>query len=83
MLIFLRKVIAARVTDGDMVVVDNMMGRVLSNLFVDKVERCTLELQLEPGDMYNRFWSAPRNVNVIFAAYNDALKGDVQVMRGL
>ena len=30
--------------------------------------------------MYNRFRSAHRSVNVIFAAYNDALKRDIQVM---
>ena len=43
--------------------------------------RCVISnCSLEPEDMYNRFWSADRNVNVIFAAYNDALKGDIQVM---
>ena len=49
------------------------------NLFVDKVNRCTLELQMEPGDMHSRFRSAIRYVKVIIATYNDAFMCDVQV----
>ena len=47
---------------------------------VDKVALCNLKLQLELEGMHNRFRSVHRNVNVIFAACNDALKGDIQVM---
>ena len=49
------------------------------HLFVNKVDCCSLELQMEPEDMYGRLKSALENVNVIIATYNDALMGDVQV----
>jgi len=86
---------ALRITDGAMVVVDCIEGcavqtetvlrqalqeRVKPCLFVNKVDRCILELQMEPEDMYNRFRQAIENVNVIIATYNDELMGDVQVM---
>merc|ERR1711953_1250783 len=45
----------------------------------NKVDRCILELQMEPEDMYSRFRKAIEDVNVIIATYNDALMGDVQV----
>merc|ERR1711988_835950 len=85
---------ALRITDGAMVVVDCIEGcavqtetvlrqalaeRVKPCLFVNKVDRCILELQMEPEDMYSRFRQAIENVNVIIATYNDALMGDVQV----
>merc|ERR1719321_1724945 len=85
---------ALRITDGAMVVVDCIEGcavqtetvlrqalaeRVKPCLFVNKVDRCILELQTEPEDMYNRFRKAIENVNVIIATYNDELMGDVQV----
>jgi elongation factor 2 len=85
---------ALRITDGAMVVVDCIEGcavqtetvlrqalqeRVRPVLFVNKVDRCILELQMEPEDMYSRFRNAIENVNVIIATYNDALMGDVQV----
>jgi len=85
---------ALRITDGAMVVVDCIEGcavqtetvlrqslaeRVLPCLFVNKVDRCILELQMEPEDMYGRFRKAVEDVNVIIATYNDALMGDVQV----
>jgi len=85
---------ALRITDGAMVVVDCIEGcavqtetvlrqslqeRVLPCLFVNKVDRCILELQMEPEDMYRRFRKAIEDVNVIVATYNDALMGDVQV----
>eukprot|EP00931_Biecheleriopsis_adriatica_P097241 TRINITY_DN70_c0_g1_i11.p1 TRINITY_DN70_c0_g1~~TRINITY_DN70_c0_g1_i11.p1 ORF type:complete len:783 (-),score=219.04 TRINITY_DN70_c0_g1_i11:130-2292(-) len=53
--------------------------RVKPCLFVNKVDRCILELQMEAEDMYSRFRSAIENVNVIIATYNDAKMGDVQV----
>merc|ERR1719317_1462432 len=86
---------ALRITDGAMVVVDCIEGcamqtetvlrqslaeRVRPCLFVNKVDRCILELQMEPEDMYGRFRKAIEDVNVIIATYNDALMGDVQVM---
>merc|ERR1711957_763145 len=85
---------ALRITDGAMVVVDCIEGcavqtetvlrqslaeRVVPVLFVNKVDRCILELQMEPEDMYGRFRKAIEDVNVIVATYNDALMGDVQV----
>ncbi|CAJ1354011.1 unnamed protein product [Effrenium voratum] len=85
---------ALRITDGAMVVVDCIEGcavqtetvlrqalqeRVRPCLFVNKVDRCILELQMEAEDMYSRFRQAIENVNVIIATYNDALMGDVQV----
>merc|ERR1711957_1135165 len=85
---------ALRITDGAMVVVDCIEGcavqtetvlrqslaeRVVPVLFVNKVDRCILELQMEPEDMYGRFRKAIEDVNGIVATYNDALMGDVQV----
>jgi elongation factor 2 len=85
---------ALRITDGAMVVVDCIEGcavqtetvlrqslqeRVKPCLFVNKVDRCILELQMDPEDMYSRFRKAVEDVNVIIATYNDELMGDVQV----
>jgi len=85
---------ALRITDGAMVVVDCIEGcavqtetvlrqslqeRVKPCLFVNKVDRCILELQMEPEDMYFRFRKAIEDVNVIIATYHDELMGDVQV----
>merc|ERR1712187_800518 len=53
--------------------------RVRPVLFVNKVDRCILELQMEPEDMYSKFRKAIEDVNVLIATYNDALMGDVQV----
>jgi len=54
--------------------------RVKVCLFVNKVDRCILELQMEPEDMFQRFRKAIEDVNVIIATYNDELMGDIQVM---
>jgi len=85
---------ALRITDGAMVVVDCIEGcavqtetvlrqslaeRVKPCLFVNKVDRCILELQMEPEDMYMRFRKAIEDVNVIIATYHDELMGDQQV----
>merc|ERR1719443_2211738 len=85
---------ALRITDGAMVVVDCIEGCAVQTetvlrqalqecvrpvLFVNKVDRCILELQMEPEDMYNRFRKAVENVNVIIATYNDELMGDIQL----
>jgi len=48
-------------------------------LFLNKVDRCILEMQMEPEDMYGRFRKSIENVNVIIATYNDDLMGDAQV----
>lgn len=85
---------ALRITDGAMVVVDCIEGcavqtetvlrqsiaeRVKPCLFMNKVDRCILELQMEPEDMYTRFRKSIEDVNVIIATYADNLMGDVQV----
>merc|ERR1712176_876170 len=85
---------ALRITDGAMVVVDCIEGcavqtetvlrqalteRVRPVLFVNKVDRCILELQMEPEDIYSKFRKAIEDVNVLIATYNDSLMGDVQV----
>jgi len=85
---------ALRITDGAMVVVDCIEGcavqtetvlrqalqeRVKPCLFMNKVDRCILELQMEPEDMYSRFRKSLEDVNVIIATYNDDKMGDVQV----
>jgi len=85
---------ALRITDGALVVVDCIEGcavqtetvlrqslaeRVKPTLFVNKVDRCILELQMEPEDMYNRFRRAVEDVNVIIATYQDNLMGEVLV----
>merc|ERR1712061_620613 len=56
-----------------------LQERVRACLFVNKVDRCILELQMEPEDMYGRFRKAIEDVNVIVATYQDDLMGDVQV----
>merc|ERR1719160_874121 len=85
---------ALRITDGAMVVVDCIEGcavqtetvlrqalaeRVRPCLFMNKVDRCILEMQMEPEDMYGRFRKSIENVNVIISTYNDNLLGDIQV----
>jgi len=85
---------ALRITDGAMVVVDCIEGcavqtetvlrqalqeRVKPCLFVNKVDRCILELQMDPEDMYLRFRNSVENVNVIVSTYQDAKMGDVQL----
>merc|ERR1719284_886075 len=86
---------ALRITDGALVVVDCIEGcavqtetvlrqalaeRVKPCLFVNKVDRAILELQMEPEDMYGRFRKAVEDVNVIISTYTDSLMGDNQVM---
>merc|ERR1712066_370306 len=56
-----------------------LQERVKACLFVNKVDRCILELQMEPEDMYGRFRKAIEDVNVIISTYTDSLMGDVQV----
>jgi len=46
---------------------------------MNKVDRCILEMQMEPEDMYSRFRKSLEDVNVIISTYNDPLMGDIQV----
>jgi len=86
---------ALRVTDGALVVVDCVEGvcvqtetvlrqalneRIKPVLFVNKVDRFLLELQLDQEEAYQSFRKAIESVNVIIATYNDKLLGDVQVL---
>merc|ERR1711904_143521 len=85
---------ALRITDGALVVIDCVEGcavqtetvlrqalqeRVRPCLFMYKVDRCILEMQMEPEEMYSKFRNAIENVNVIVSTYHDELMGDVQV----
>jgi len=84
---------ALRIMDGAMVVVDciegcvvqletvlrqALAGRVKCCLFVNKVDQCILELQMEPEDVFSRVRKAIEDVNVIIATYNYELMGDIQ-----
>jgi len=85
---------ALRITDGALVVIDCVEGcavqtetvlrqslqeRVRPCLFMNKVDRCILEMQMEPEDMYSRFRKSMEDVNVIISTYNDDSLGDIQV----
>jgi elongation factor 2 len=85
---------ALRVTDGSIVVVDCIEGcavqtetvlrqslaeRVMPCLFLNKVDRCILELAMEPEDMYLRFRKTVEDVNVLVATYEDKAMGDASV----
>jgi elongation factor 2 len=77
---------ALRVTDGALVVVDCVSGvcvqtetvlrqaigeRIKPVLFMNKMDRALLELQLEPESLYQTFQRIVENVNVIIATYGD------------
>lgn len=77
---------ALRVTDGALVVVDCVSGvcvqtetvlrqaiaeRIKPILFMNKMDRALLELQLEAEELYQTFQRIVENVNVIIATYND------------
>jgi elongation factor 2 len=87
---------ALRVTDGALVVVDCVSGvcvqtetvlrqaiaeRIKPVLFMNKMDRALLELQLESEDLFQTFQRIVENVNVIIATYNDESgpMGDIQV----
>eukprot|EP01110_Echinostelium_bisporum_P011150 TRINITY_DN486_c0_g1_i1.p1 TRINITY_DN486_c0_g1~~TRINITY_DN486_c0_g1_i1.p1 ORF type:complete len:841 (-),score=493.33 TRINITY_DN486_c0_g1_i1:6-2528(-) len=85
---------ALRVTDGALVVVDCVEGvcvqtetvlrqalteRIKPVLFLNKMDRFLLELQLDQEEAYQAFCRAIESVNVIVATYQDVLMGDVQV----
>jgi len=88
---------ALRVTDGALVVVDCVEGvcvqtetvlrqaiqeRIRPVLFVNKLDRTLLELQMDPEVAYQTFSRAIESVNVVIATYKDELLGDVQVYPG-
>merc|ERR1712096_479673 len=77
---------ALRVTDGALVVVDCVSGvcvqtetvlrqaiaeRIRPVLFMNKMDRALLELQLEQEELYQTFQRIVENVNVIVATYCD------------
>lgn len=87
---------ALRVTDGALVVVDCVSGvcvqtetvlrqaiaeRIKPILFMNKMDRALLELQLEQEDLFQTFQRIVESVNVIIATYNDESgpMGDIQV----
>merc|ERR1711935_990980 len=78
---------ALRVTDGALVVVDRVSGvcvqtetvlrqaiaeRIKPVLFMNKMDRALLELQLDPEELYQTFSRIVENVNVIIATYGGA-----------
>jgi elongation factor 2 len=85
---------ALRVTDGALVVVDCIEGcavqtetvlrqalteRVKPVLHLNKVDRCILELQMDPEDMYLRFRKTVEDVNVIVSTYGFEGIGELQL----
>ncbi|XP_014670549.1 PREDICTED: elongation factor 2-like [Priapulus caudatus] len=77
---------ALRVTDGALVVVDCVSGvcvqtetvlrqaiaeRIRPIVFMNKMDRALLELQLEPEDLYQTFTRIVESINVIVATYSD------------
>jgi elongation factor 2 len=87
---------ALRVTDGALVVVDCISGvcvqtetvlrqaiaeRIKPVLFMNKMDRALLELQLEKEDLYQTFRKIVENTNVIIATYcsEDGPMGNIQV----
>lgn len=87
---------ALRVTDGALVVVDCISGvcvqtetvlrqaiaeRIKPVLFMNKMDRALLELQLEQEDLYQTFQRIIENTNVIIATYCDeeGPMGDIMV----
>merc|ERR1712054_748013 len=85
---------ALRVTDGGLVVVDCVEGvcvqtetvlrqalgeRIRPVMTINKLDRCFLELMLEPEEAYNNFQRVIENANVIIATYTDEKLGDLTV----
>jgi len=87
---------ALRVTDGALVVVDCISGvcvqtetvlrqaigeRIRPVVFMNKMDRALLELQLDKEDLYQTFQRIVENVNVIIATYGDdqGPMGDIMV----
>jgi translation elongation factor EF-G len=83
---------ALRITDGALVVVDTVEGvcvqtetvlrqamteRIRPVLFVNKIDRCILELQNDGETMYQNFVRVVDMVNVIISQYDLPQKGNV------
>lgn len=77
---------ALRVTDGAMVVVDAVSGvcvqtetvlrqalteRIRPILMVNKMDRCILEKQLDPEELYQHLWKVIQRVNSVVDTYKD------------
>jgi len=88
---------ALRVTDGALVVVDCVEGvcvqtetvlrqamqeRIKPVLFVNKVDRNILELQVDGETMYTNFVRVIDNVNGIISTYEDEKMGDLELHPG-
>ncbi|KAL4421827.1 hypothetical protein ABPG77_001616 [Micractinium sp. CCAP 211/92] len=85
---------ALRITDGALVVVDCIEGvcvqtetvlrqalgeRIRPVMTVNKIDRCFLELMLDPEEAFLSFRRVVENANVIMATYADDALGDTQV----
>ena len=85
---------ALRVTDGALVVVDCVEGvavqtetvlrqaiaeRIKPVLFVNKLDRCLLEMHMEMEAAYQSFARAIESVNVVIDMCRDHVMGDLQV----
>lgn len=87
---------ALRVTDGALVVVDAVSGvcvqtetvlrqaiaeRIKPILFMNKMDRALLELQLQQEDLYQTFSRIAESINVIIATYSDEQgpMGDIKI----
>merc|ERR1711957_1155647 len=89
---------ALRVTDGALVVVDCVEGvcvqtetvlrqamaeRIKPVLFVNKVDRNILELQVDGETMYSNFTRVIDNVNGIISTYEDEAMGNLELHPGI
>jgi len=85
---------ALRVTDGALVVVDCIEGvcvqtetvlrqaiaeRIKPILFLNKLDRIFLELNMTPEESFKNFRNSIESVNVIVETYNDEKLGQIQV----
>lgn len=85
---------ALRITDGALVVVDCIEGvcvqtetvlrqalgeRIKPVLTINKIDRCFLELMLDPEEAFTSFRRVIENANVVMATYADEALGDTQV----
>jgi elongation factor 2 len=88
---------ALRVTDGALVVVDCVEGvcvqtetvlrqalseRIKPILFINKVDRNMLELQLDPEEMYQSFCRTIEKTNAIISTYDSGVMGDMMLEPG-
>ena len=62
-----------------MIVLQALGERIRPVLTVNKMDRCFLELMLDPEEAFASFRRVIENANVIMATYADELLGDTQV----